>query len=173
MKSLRYLAVLPLMAAASQALTIDVQVGANSPSGYETNSLAGIGIGSQLSDNFHLGLNVTSKSLTNSFTTTDIKVVAATVDLTYELNGAGGIHPFIGVGIGNAWLSGNTDGDKTAIVINSFIGMRFTLSEVTDVLLMARNSSMTNVTTYPTDGGAFAKQTISSWEYVAGLRFKF
>jgi opacity protein-like surface antigen len=172
MKSLRYLAVLPLMAAASQALTLDVQLGAASPSGYSSNSFAGLGIGSQLSDNFHLGLNLTSKKLEDSFTAVNIKAYSAMIDLTYELNGAGGIHPFIGAGVGNTWLSGGEPGtDKNALTMNAFAGMRFTLSEVTDVLLMVRSTSMTNVTII--DRYGTHKDSISSWEYVAGLRFKF
>ena len=80
MKSLRYLAVLPLMAAASQALTIDVQLGSASPSGYNSNAFVGLGIGSQLSDNFHLGLNLTSKKIEDSFTAVDIKAYSAETD---------------------------------------------------------------------------------------------
>ena len=94
MKTLTSLALLPLMAAAASAYTLDVAVGASSPSGYDSNSIVGLGFGTQLNNDFHLGLNLNSKKIVNSLNGVDASARAATIDLTYELNGNGGIRPF-------------------------------------------------------------------------------
>ena len=70
MKTLRYLAVLPLMAAASQALTLDLQLGYGKPNAplsggadADNTSVVGIGIGTYLTENSHLGLNISTRDI--------------------------------------------------------------------------------------------------------------
>ncbi len=70
MKSLRYLAVLPLMAAAAQALTLDVQLGYGKPNAplsggasADNTSVVGLGIGTYLTENSHLGLNLSTRDI--------------------------------------------------------------------------------------------------------------
>jgi hypothetical protein len=72
MKSLRYLAVLPLMAAAAQALTLDVQLGYGKPgtplgnagaASADNTSVVGLGIGTYLTENSHLGLNLSTRDI--------------------------------------------------------------------------------------------------------------
>jgi len=106
MKSLRYLAVLPLMAAAAQALTLDVQLGYGKPStplsggaGADNTSVVGLGIGTYLTENSHLGLNLSTRDIVTA-DPVDASARTAIVEYTYELNSTGGIKPFIGAGIG-------------------------------------------------------------------------
>lgn len=170
MKTLTSLAALPLMAAAASALTLDVNVGASSPSGYDSNSIVGVGIGTQLNNEFHLGLNLNSHKLVNSTTLVDGTARAATIDLTYELNSStGGIRPFIGAGIGNVWFSGASFDTKNAMTTNIFVGIAFRVSDSVDVILTERNSEIYKVR----EAGVTDAKSINSWDTTVGLRFKF
>ena len=169
MKTLTSLALLPLMAAAASAYTLDVAVGASSPSGYDSNSIVGVGIGTQLNNDFHLGLNLSSKKLVNSIPGIDATARAATVDLTYELNGTGGIRPFIGAGVGNVWFSGASMNSKNALISHLFVGISFRINDTVDIVLTERNSETYGVHELPGDAG----KSINSWDSLAAIRFKF
>ena len=169
MKTLTSLALLPLMAAAASAYTLDVAVGASSPSGYDSNSIVGLGFGTQLNNDFHLGLNLNSKKIVNSLNGVDASARAATIDLTYELNGNGGIRPFIGAGVGNVWFSGASMASKNALITNLFVGISFRVSDTVDIVFTERNSETYNVHEILGDAG----KSINSWDSQLAVRLKF
>ena len=175
MKSLRYLAVLPLMAAASQALTLDVQLGygkPNAPLGTgvdaDNTSVVGIGIGTYLTENSHLGLNLSTRDIVTP-DPVDAAARTAIVEYTYELNSAGGIKPFIGAGIGYGWLKNTVN--KSALASDVFAGLRFEINENVDFTLTARLHQLYNVDFANVVGEE--NRQVNSFEGVAGLRFKF
>ena len=175
MKSLRYLAVLPLMAAASQALTLDLQLGYGKPNAplsggadADNTSVVGIGIGTYLTENSHLGLNISTRDIVTP-DPVDAAARTAIVEYTYELNSTGGIKPFIGAGIGYGWMKNTVN--KSALASDVFAGLRFEINENVDFTLTARLHQLYNVD--------FANvvneenRQVNSFEAVAGLRFKF
>jgi opacity protein-like surface antigen len=177
MKTLSTLAVLSLTAAA-QALTLDIQVGTSNPSApisggpkADNSSVVGIGIGTYLTENSHLGLNLSSRNIVESTgaAPVDAKARTAIIEYTYELNSTGGIKPFIGAGIGYAWLK-NTH-KATALASDVFAGLRFAVTESVDVTLTARAHQLYNVDFYPNVGEE--NRQVNSFEAIAGLRFKF
>jgi len=173
MKTLSTLAVLSL-AAAAQAFTIDANIGAASPSTYDSNAVWGLGIGTQLNNDFHLGLNFSSLKL---YRPNDVDATArsTTLDLTYELNGTGNIRPFIGAGLGVTHFTsvpGTPRADmytESTLVTNLFAGVAFRVTDTVDLLLTARNTEMFNVQELQNG----PKKSINSWQSSAGLRFKF
>lgn len=175
MKSLRYLAVLPLMAAASQALTLDVQLGYGKPNAplsggadADNTSVVGIGIGTYLTENSHLGLNLSTRDIVTP-DPVDAAARTAIVEYTYELNSAGGIKPFIGAGIGYGWLKNTAN--KSALASDVFAGLRFEINENVDFTLTARLHQLYNVDFANVVGEE--NRQVNSFEGVAGLRFKF
>ena len=175
MKTLSTLAVLSLTAAA-QALTIDLQFGTASvgtplAGGAEadSSSVVGVGIGTQLSDTSHLGLNLSTRDIVTA-DPVNAKARTAILEYTYELNPTGGIHPFVGAGIGYAWLK-NTD-KATALASDVFAGLRFTVTESVDLTFTARAHQLYNVDFNQGIQGEFNRQ-VNSFEAIAGLRFKF
>ena len=175
MKTLSTLAVLSLTAAA-QALTLDIQVGTSNPSApisggpkADNSSVVGVGIGTYLTENSHLGLNLSSRSIVESTFFVDAKARTAILEYTYELNSTGGIKPFIGAGIGYGWLK-NTD-KKTALASDVFAGLRFAVTDSVDVTLTARAHQLYNVDFSQVVGEN--NRQVNSFEAVAGLRFKF
>ena len=175
MKSLRYLAVLPLMAAASQALTLDLQLGYGKPNAplsggadADNTSVVGIGIGTYLTENSHLGLNISTRDIVTP-DPVDAAARTAIVEYTYELNSTGGIKPFIGAGIGYAWLK-NTD-KATALASDVFAGVRFNITQSVDLTFTARAHQLYNVDFSQVVGES--NRQINSFEAVAGLRFNF
>jgi opacity protein-like surface antigen len=177
MKTLSTLAVLSLTAAA-QALTLDIQVGTSNPSApiadgakAESSSVVGIGIGTYLSGNSHLGLNLSSRSIVDPTAGNPVDATARTaiLEYTYELNSPGGIKPFIGAGVGYAWLKNTTK--ATALASDVFAGLRFAITESVDVTLTARAHQLYNVDFYPAVGEE--NRQVNSFEALAGLRFKF
>jgi opacity protein-like surface antigen len=175
MKSLRYLAVLPLMAAASQALTLDLQLGYGKPNAplsggasADNTSVVGIGIGTYLTENSHLGLNLSTRDIVTS-DPVDAAARTAIIEYTYELNSAGGIKPFIGAGIGYGWLKNTVN--KSALASDVFAGLRFEINENVDFTLTARLHQLYNVD-FANVVGENNRQ-VNSFEGVAGLRFKF
>jgi len=176
MKSLRYLAALPLMAAASQALTLDIQLGTASLSApisggsdADNASVVGIGIGTYLSETSHLGLNISTRDIVNAPSAVDAAARSAIIEYTYEFNSTGGIKPFIGAGIGYAWLK-NTE-KSSALASDVFAGLRFEISQDVDLTFTARLHQLYNV-----DFGlpaAERNRQVNSFEGLAGLRFKF
>ena len=193
MKLLRTLALLPLAAAASQAATIEFQFGKNNPVGsnydsgikYNSGTLTGITLAGNLSREVELGLNVNYKHLAtdaaDTFTNSNIGALNASLDLTYNLNSRGGINPFVGIGLGYAWLSNlnyTDDGinpvtpvttSKGLFTASAFVGMRFALNNKIDFSLSARSTHYMGLKNY--DGTA--KSNIQSWEAIAGLRYRF
>lgn len=175
MKSLRYLAVLPLMAAASQALTLDIQLGYGKPSdplsggaGADNTAVIGLGVGTYLTENSHLGLNVSTRDIVTA-DPVDASARTAIVEYTYELNSTGGIRPFIGAGIGYGWLTNTVK--STALATDVFAGMRFEVTESVDFTLTARLHQLHGVDFANVVGEE--NRQVNSFEAVAGLRFKF
>jgi opacity protein-like surface antigen len=176
MKSLRYLAVLPLMAAAAQALTLDFQLGYGQPSApisggsdADNTSVVGIGIGTYLTENSHLGLNLSTRDIVAPANFVDAAARTAIVEYTYELNSTGGIKPFIGAGIGYGWLKNTIK--KSALASDVFAGLRFEINENVDFTLTARLHQLYNVDFANVVGEE--NRQVNSFEGVAGLRFKF
>ena len=175
MKSLRYLAVLPLMAAASQALTLDLQLGYGKPNAplsggadADNTSVVGIGIGTDLTENSHLGLNISTRDIVTP-DPVDAAARTAIVEYTYELNSTGGIKPFIGAGIGYGWMKNTVN--KSALASDVFAGLRFEINENVDFTLTARLHQLYNVDFANVVGEE--NRQVNSFEGVAGLRFKF
>lgn len=170
MKTLKYLAILPLLATASHALTLDIAAGTSGLDRYDRSSVVGIGIGTQLNREFHLGLNFAQKNL---ITPGDVDATARalTIDLTYELNSSSfaAIRPFVGVGAGMARYSGESIATNGGAVTKLFAGIAFKLSETVSLSLTEQNVKLYNVQELV--GGP--KYNITSWETVAALRFKF
>jgi len=193
MKLLRTLALLPLAAAASQAATIEFQFGKNNPVGsnydsvipYNAGTLAGIIVSGNVSRNVELGLNVNYKHLetdaADTFSTANLGVLNASLDLTYDLNPRGGISPFFGFGLGYAWLSNRNYTDdgvnpvtpvttsKGLFTASAFVGLRFAISNKVDFTLTARDTHYIGLKNY--DGTV--KSNIQNWEAIAGLRYRF
>jgi opacity protein-like surface antigen len=177
MKTLSTLAVLTL-AAAAQAYTLDVQFGSGSLSNpiadgpdADSSSVVGIGFGTYLTENSHLGLNLSTRDIVESagLSPVDSRARTAIVEYTYELNSTGGIKPFIGAGIGYAWLT-NTD-KKTALASDVFAGLRFNITQSVDLTLTARLHQLHNVDFSQAVGEN--NRQVDSFEAVAGLRFNF
>ena len=194
MKLLRTLALLPLAAAASQAATIEFQFGKNNPVGYNydtgvkynSGTLSGITVAGNIGRDVELGLNVSYKHLATDeiiglVGTSNIGVLNASLDLTYDLNPRGGISPFVGFGLGYAWLSNlnyTDDGinpvtpvttSKGLFTASAFVGMRFAINNKIDFTLTARNTYYMGLKNY--DGTV--KSNIQNWEAIAGLRYRF
>jgi opacity protein-like surface antigen len=175
MKTLSTLALLTA-AAASQAYTLDLQVGTGKPSAphagsanADNTSVVGIGFGTYLTENSHLGLNLSTRDIVNSDIFVDATARTAIVEYTYELNSTGGIKPFIGAGIGYAWLK-NTD-KATALASDVFAGVRFNITQSVDLTFTARAHQLYNVDFSQVNGES--NRQINSFEAVAGLRFNF
>jgi opacity protein-like surface antigen len=175
MKTLSTLALLTLTAAA-HAYTLDLQVGTGKPSAphsgsasADDTSVIGVGIGTYLNENSHLGLSLSTRDIVNADVFVDAKARTALVEYTYELNSTGGIKPFIGAGIGYAWLK-NTD-KKTALASDFFAGVRFNVTQSVDLTLTARAHQLYNVDFSQVNGEN--NRQINSFEAVAGLRFNF
>ena len=169
MKTLSTLALLTA-ATAAQAYTLDVNVGHSRLSNtYDDVSLIGLGVGSQLNNEFHLGLNVSRKSIYDmNVALVDAKATSATLDLTYSLSPMGGIRPFVGAGVGYSWLSGTGVTSKSVLTTDVFAGVRFALSENLDIAFTVKNAQFSGVKY--TSG---AKHTITDWSQSVGLRLKF
>ncbi len=175
MKTLRYLAVLPLMAAASQALTLDVQLGYGKPSApyaggasADNTAVVGLGLGTYLTENSHLGINFSTRDIVTT-DPVDASARTAILEYTYELNSAGGIKPFIGAGIGYGWLKNTLK--STALASDVFAGLRFEINENVDFTLTARLHQLYNV---DFDVAATEQnRQVNSFEALAGLRLKF
>ena len=168
MKTLSTLALLTA-ATAAQAYTLDVNVGHSSLSGtYDDVSVIGLGVGSQLNNELHLGLNVSRKSIYEA-TNVDAKATSATLDLTYSLSQGNGIRPFIGAGIGGVHFSGASIYTREAFASKFFVGIAFPVTPNVELSVSAQNSKFYSVQELA--GGP--KATITSWDAVAGLRFNF
>lgn len=167
MKTLSTLAVLTA-ATAAQAYTLDVNVGHSRLDNYDNVSVVGLGIGTQLNNEFHLGLNFGRKSISSAVALVDAKATSATLDLTYNLS-QGGIRPFIGAGVGGVRFSGASIDTKTAFATKLFLGISFPITPNVEFTLTAQNSKFYSVQELA--GGP--KTNITSWDGIAGLRFNF
>jgi len=168
MKTLSTLALLTA-ATAAQAYTLDVGVGHSRLDNYDNASVIGLGIGTHLNNEYHLGLNFGRKNITSTTAGVDAKATSATVDLTYNLSQGNGIRPFIGAGIGGVRFSGASIDTKTAFATKLFVGIAFPVSPNVEFSLSAQNSKFYSVQELA--GGP--KTTVSSWDGVAALRFNF
>jgi opacity protein-like surface antigen len=167
MKTLSTLALLTA-ATAAQAYTLDVNVGHSRPDNYDNVSVVGLGLGTHLNNEFHLGLNFGRKSIASEAALVDAKATSATVDLTYNLS-QGGIRPFIGAGVGGVRFSGDSIHTKTAFATKLFLGVSFAITPSVEFTLTAQNSKFYSVQELQNG----AKTNITSWDGIAGLRFSF
>ena len=168
MKTLSILALLTA-ATAAQAYTLDINVGHSKLSGtYDDVSVIGLGVGSQLNNEFHLGLNVSRKSI-YEVSNVDAKATSATLDLTYNLSPTGGIRPFIGAGVGAVRFTGDSIFTKNALATKFFVGLAFPITQNVEFSVSAQNSKFHGV--QELDGGP--KATVTSWDGIAALRFNF
>ena len=168
MKTLSILALLTA-ATAAQAYTLDINVGHSKLSGtYDDVSVIGLGVGSQLNNEFHLGLNVSRKSI-YEVSNVDAKATSATLDLTYNLSPTGGIRPFIGAGVGAVRFTGDSIFTKNALATKFFVGLAFPITQNVEFSVSAQNSKFHGV--QELDDGP--KATVTSWDGIAALRFNF
>jgi outer membrane protein W len=168
MKTLSTLALLTA-ATAAQAYTLDVQVGHSRLDNYDNASVIGLGIGNQINNELHLGLNVGRKSISSDVALVDAKATSATLDLTYNLSPVGGIRPFVGAGVGAVRFTGDSIFTKNALSTKFFIGIAFPINQNVEFSVSAQNSKFHGV--QELDGGP--KTTITSWDGIAALRFNF
>jgi len=170
MKTLSTLALLTA-ATAAQAYTLDVNVGHSRLSNtYDDVSLIGLGVGSQLNNEFHLGLNVSRKSIYDmNDALVDAKATSATLDLTYSLSPMGGIRPFVGAGVGAVRFKGESIHTKNALSTKFFIGLAFPINQNVEFSVSAQNSKFHGV--QEIEYGS--KATVTSWDGIAALRFNF
>jgi outer membrane protein W len=168
MKTLSTLALLTA-ATAAQAYTLDVQVGHSRLDNYDNASVIGLGIGNQINNELHLGLNVGRKSISSDVALVDAKATSATLDLTYNLSPVGGIRPFVGAGVGAVRFTGDSIFTKNALATKLFVGIAFPITQTIEFSVSAQNSKFHGV--QELDGGP--KTTVSSWDGIAALRFNF
>ena len=192
MKLLRTLALLPLAAAASQAATIEFQFGKNNPVGssselgvkYNSGTLSGITVAGNISREVELGLNVNYKHLATDEVgvsgSSNLGVLNASLDFTYNLNPRGAINPFVGIGLGYSWLSNLNDSfdipvtsSKGLFTAAAFVGMRFAINNKLDFSLTARNTHYMGLKNPPEGLNPGEKSDVQSWEAIAGLRYRF
>ena len=168
MKTLSTLALLTA-ATAAQAYTLDVNVGHSKLSGtYDDVSVIGLGVGSHLNNEFHLGLNVSRKNIFE-VSNVDAKATSATLDLTYNLSPTGGIRPFIGAGVGAVRFKGDSIFTKNALATKFFVGLAFPITQNVEFSVSAQNSKFHGV--QEIENGP--KATVTSWDGIAALRFNF
>ena len=177
MKSLP-LAVLALSAAAAQAFTVDLTLSPSRPQSdvvagnYDTNTLAGIALAWKVSPRVELGVSAVHRSLEWKSGLTAAgsdDALTASLDLTFELGtGKGGLQPFLGLGIGNTWLT-TAAGNQSALIGTVQAGLRLELSDTTDFIIGMRRVHITNVDF----DGVNAVEDIRAWEPFAGVRLKF
>ena len=168
MKTLSILALLTA-ATAAQAYTLDVNVGHSKLSGtYDDVSVIGLGVGSHLNNEFHLGLNVSRKNIFE-VSNVDAKATSATLDLTYNLSPTGGIRPFIGAGVGAVRFTGDSIFTKNALTTKFFVGLAFPITQNVEFSVSAQNSKFHGV--QELENGP--KATVTSWDGIAALRFNF
>ena len=168
MKTLSILALLTA-ATAAQAYTLDVNVGHSKLSGtYDDVSVIGLGVGSHLNNEFHLGLNVSRKNIFE-VSNVDAKATSATLDLTYNLSPTGGIRPFIGAGVGAVRFKGDSIFTKNALATKFFVGLAFPITQNVEFSVSAQNSKFHGV--QEIENGP--KATVTSWDGIAALRLNF
>ena len=168
MKTLSILALLTA-ATAAQAYTLDINVGHSKLDDYDGVNVIGLGIGSHLNNEYHLGLNVGRKNIKSDVALVDAKATSATLDLTYSLSPVGGIRPFIGAGVGAVRFKGDSIFTKNALATKLFIGIAFPITQNAEFSVSAQSSKFHGV--QELDGGP--KTTVGSVDGIAALRFNF
>jgi opacity protein-like surface antigen len=168
MKTLSILALLTA-ATAAQAYTLDINVGHSKLDDYDGVNVIGLGIGSHLNNEYHLGLNVGRKNIKSDVALVDAKATSATLDLTYSLSPVGGIRPFIGAGVGAVRFTGDSIFTKNALATKLFIGIAFPITQNAEFSVSAQSSKFHGV--QELDGGP--KTTVGSVDGIAALRFNF
>ena len=168
MKTLSILALLTA-ATAAQAYTLDINVGHSKLDDYDGVNVIGLGVGSHLNNEFHLGLNVGRKNIKSDVALVDAKATSATLDLTYSLSPVGGIRPFIGAGVGAVRFTGDSIFTKNALATKLFIGIAFPITQNAEFSVSAQSSKFHGV--QELDGGP--KTTVGSVDGIAALRFNF
>ena len=168
MKTLSILALLTA-ATAAQAYTLDITVGHSKLDDYDGVNVIGLGIGSHLNNEYHLGLNVGRKNIKSDVALVDAKATSATLDLTYSLSPVGGIRPFIGAGVGAVRFTGDSIFTKNALATKLFIGIAFPITQNAEFSVSAQSSKFHGV--QELDGGP--KTTVGSVDGIAALRFNF
>ena len=168
MKTLSILALLTA-ATAAQAYTLDINVGHSKLDDYDGVNVIGLGIGSHLNNEYHLGLNVGRKNIKSDVALVDAKATSATLDLTYSLSPVGGIRPFIGAGVGAVRFTGDSIHTKNALATKLFIGIAIPFNQNVEFSVSAQSSKFHGV--QELDGGP--KTTVGSVDGIAALRFNF
>ena len=168
MKTLSILALLTA-ATAAQAYTLDINVGHSKLDDYDGVNVIGLGIGSHLNNEYHLGLNFGRKNIKSDVVFVDAKATSTTLDLTYSLSPMGGIRPFIGAGVGAVRFKGDSIFTKNALATKFFVGLAFPITQNVEFSVSAQNSKFHGV--QELDGGP--KATVTSWDGIAALRFNF
>ena len=168
MKTLSILALLTA-ATAAQAYTLDINVGHSKLDDYDGVNVIGLGIGSHLNNEFHLGLNVGRKNIKSDVALVDAKATSATLDLTYSLSPVGGIRPFIGAGVGAVRFTGDSIFTKNALATKLFIGIAFPITQNAEFSISAQSSKFHGVQELQNG----PKTTVGSVDGIAALRFNF
>lgn len=168
MKTLSTLALLTA-ATAAQAYTLDINVGHSKLDDYDGVNVIGLGIGSHLNNEFHLGLNVGRKNIKSDVALVDAKATSATLDLTYSLSPVGGIRPFIGAGVGAVRFKGDSIFTKNALATKLFIGIAFPITQNAEFSISAQSSKFHGVQELQNG----PKTTVGSVDGIAALRFNF
>ena len=168
MKTLSILALLTA-ATAAQAYTLDINVGHSKLDDYDGVNVIGLGIGSHLNNEFHLGLNVGRKNIKSDVALVDAKATSATLDLTYSLSPVGGIRPFIGAGVGAVRFKGDSIFTKNALATKLFVGLAFPITQNAEFSISAQSSKFHGVQELQNG----PKTTVGSVDGIAALRFNF
>ena len=168
MKTLSILALLTA-ATAAQAYTLDINVGHSKLDDYDGVNVIGLGVGSHLNNEFHLGLNVGRKNIRSDVALVDAKATSATLDLTYSLSPVGGIRPFIGAGVGAVRFKGDSIFTKNALATKLFIGIAFPITQNAEFSISAQSSKFHGVQELQNG----SKTTVGSVDGIAALRFNF
>ena len=168
MKTLSILALLTA-ATAAQAYTLDINVGHSKLDDYDGVNVIGLGVGSHLNNEFHLGLNVGRKNIRSDVALVDAKATSATLDLTYSLSPMGGIRPFVGAGVGAVRFTGDSIFTKNALATKFFVGLAFPITQNVEFSVSAQNSKFHGVQELQNG----PKTTVGSVDGIAALRFNF
>ena len=168
MKTLSILALLTA-ATAAQAYTLDINVGHSKLDDYDGVNVIGLGVGSHLNNEFHLGLNVGRKNIKSDVALVDAKATSATLDLTYSLSPVGGIRPFIGAGVGAVRFKGDSIFTKNALATKLFVGLAFPITQNAEFSISAQSSKFHGVQELQNG----PKTTVGSVDGIAALRFNF
>ncbi len=170
------LAVIPALAASAHAITLDIQGGFGDANRFDHDGTYAASLGFPISDEVSLSATYLYSNLDTAndsvFGTVNSSLKTITADLTYDLSN-GGLGAFVGIGAGQARLSGvDFDGSNgtNEFCAAVFVGTRFEVAKNVDFTLTARYTRVFGV--YENFGAA-SEQDIGHWAGLAGIRFKF